>query len=375
MPIDITQLQPQAWTILARSFQSERLAGTYLLSGPDGCGRWALAMSLASLINCENIIDDKASSLPRSCGECRNCRAIRGYNFEGQHFAVPLPPHKKADEAIDLTNQFLVVKQADPFAMPSSSANITIPIDVARRIKRSLAMRAPEGIHRFIVFHQMERMLASSADALLKLIEEPPADTVIILTTENPERLLPTIQSRSQNIRLRRTPTDVLAKYLQENCSIQRSKADLLARVSQGNVGQAMAMVESDAEDGHLQRGVGMQLFRSLVEDSSSEIIARVTNAIGPRNRSEALELLRLWQSFICDCAGLAVAPDQAELTNIDFDSELRRLAHMFTTPDLGARLAAQIKITLADLRRNVHIHGSLAALVLRLKAEMTLMP
>ena len=90
---------------------------------------------------------------------------------------MPLPPHKKADEAIDLTQKFLAAKKDDPFVLPSVQSNVTIPIDVARGIKRSLAMRASEGVYRFVIFHQMERMLASSADALLKLIEEPPADT------------------------------------------------------------------------------------------------------------------------------------------------------------------------------------------------------
>lgn len=375
MPIDIAQLQPQAWSVLARSYKSGRLAGTYLLSGPDGSGRWALAMSLARLINCENIVTDEETDLPLSCGECRNCRAIKSYNFEGQHFAVPLPPHKKSDEAIDLTQQFLAIKKADPFALPSSQSNVSIPIDVARGIKRSLAMRASAGVYRFVLFHQMERMKTSSADALLKLIEEPPADTLIILTAEKPERLLPTIQSRSQIIRLRRSPLDVLAAYIGDNSQVPRSKAELLARISQGNVGQAMAMATSDSDDGRLSRGVGLQLFRLLVEENPAEVVGRMTTLIGSRNRAEAVELLRLWQSFIRDCTGLAVAPDQSGLVNIDFESELRRLSVPFAVPDLGSRLAAQIKITLADLSRNVHIHGALAALALRLKAEMTVAP
>lgn len=375
IPFDISKFQHQAWAILSRSFQSGRLANTYLLSGLDGSGRWALAMSLVSLINCEAPITDKATGSIRSCGECRNCRAIRNYNFEGQHFAVPLPPHKKPDEAIDFTNEILQAKQDEPFSVLQSSASVTIPIDTARRIIRSLATRPSAGIYRFVIFHQMERMLPSSADALLKLIEEPPSNTIIILTTEKPERLLPTIQSRSQIIKLHRTPTDVLASYLKETYSISDSKADVFARISQGNPGRAVAMISSDEDPDSLQRNAGFQLFKSLLENPSSDTVARIVNMIGQRNRGEAVELLRLWQSFICDCAGLAVTKDEESLVNIDFKTELSQLAERFVYPDLGARLTAQIKITLADLRRNVHIHGALAALTLRMKTEVAAKP
>ena len=371
MPFDISNFQPQAWAVLSKSFQSGRLASTYLLSGPDGSGRWALAMSLVSLINCENPIIEKTSGSIRSCGKCHNCRAIQNYNFEGQHFAVPLPPYKKPDEAIDLTNLVLQAKKVEPFSILTSASNVTISIDVARRIKSALSVRAQTGTYRFVLFHQMERMLPSSADALLKLIEEPPPNTVIILTAEKSESLLPTIQSRSQKIKLRRTPVDVLAAYLKETYSISDSKSDVLAHISQGNPGQAVAMIETGEETGSLQRNAGFQLFRSLIEDPSTDTIARMIDIIGQRNRGEAVELLRLWQSFICDCAGLAITMDEENLVNIDFKGELTRLAGRFTSPDLGARLAAQIKITLADLRRNVHIHGALAALTLRMKIEM----
>ncbi|MFH2050462.1 MAG: hypothetical protein ABIJ12_13585 [bacterium] len=369
--VNIENFQPQAWKVLSRSFQSEKLAGTYLFSGPDGCGRWALAISLAMLINCEQPELDKITDILRPCGECGQCRKIAGFNFEGLYVAAPLPPHKNADEAIDLTNQFLDLKKEEPFAILSSTSNLTIPIDVARGIKKRLHTRAQAGMRRVVIFYQMEKMKEASADALLKLIEEPPADVVVILITEKPERLLPTIQSRSQRINLKRITLKITAEYLKEKYSIPSSKADLLARISQGIPGQAISMLESQEENSSLRRGVGFQLFKSLIEDRSPQVIARLTDIIGARNRGDAEELLRLWQSFIRDCSGLAVSNDENGLTHIDMKAELARLAVYFSARQLGGNMTRYIKIALADLRRNVHIHGALVALVLRIKSEL----
>lgn len=367
----IENFQPQAWKVLSRSVQSERLAGTYLFTGPDGCGRWAMAISLAMLINCEKPELDKTTNLIRSCGECGQCRKIAGLNFEGLYVAAPLPPHKNADEAINLTNQFIELKKKEPFAIPTSTSSLTIPIDVARGIKKRLHTRPPTGMRRVVVFYQMEKMMEASADALLKLIEEPPADVVVILITEKPERLLPTIQSRSQRINLKRTTFENTAKYLTEKYNIPSSKADLLARIAQGIPGQAISMLEAQEENGGLRRGVGFQLFKSLIEDRSPQVIARLTDNIGARNRGDAEELLRLWQSFIRDCSGLAVSNDENGLTHIDMKAELARLAIYFSAHELGGNMTRYIKIALADLRRNVHIHGALVALVLRIKSEL----
>ena len=109
MPFDIRQFQPKAWTLLSRSFESDRVAGTYLFHGRDGLGHWGLAVSLAALLNCEQPQKTDSDLIP--CGTCRNCRMIFGINFEGLMVAVPLPPHKSSKEAVELTNEILDTKR------------------------------------------------------------------------------------------------------------------------------------------------------------------------------------------------------------------------------------------------------------------------
>ena len=333
-----------------------------------------MAISLAMLINCEHPEKDKKTDYIRPCGECVQCRKITGFNFEGLYIAAPLPPRKKPekpDDIIDLTNQFIELKKENPFAIPTSTSNLTIPIDVARGIKKRLNTLPPTGMRRVVIFYQMEKMREASADALLKLIEEPPADVVVILITEKPERLLPTIQSRSQKVNLKRAPFEIVAKYLREKYDVPSSKADLVARISQGIPGLAISLLEAGEESGKLRRGIGFLLFKSLLEDNSPQIVARLSENIGVRNRGDAEDLLRMWQSFIRDCSGLAVSNDENGLTHVDMKAELVRLAAYFSSPQLGYNMTRYIKIALADLRRNVHIHGALVALVLRIKSEL----
>lgn len=354
---------------MARSFESQRVAGTYLLTGPDGCGRWPLAITFTALLNCERPVRREAIG-PMPCGECRNCRLIFALNFEGFYFAVPMAPHKNLEEAIDLTGEVLELKRKEPFAILSGAASLTIPIDVARRIKRDITSRPSEGIHRSIIFYQMERMRPEAADALLKMIEEPPARSVILLIAEKAERLLPTIQSRSQRVALRSSPFDVVAGYLREKYSLPDEKAVLLARTSEGITGRAVQMTDS-AEDESSRRVVGFQLFRSLFEENGADTVERMVGSIGERNRGEADYLLHLWQSFVRDCAYIAITGSEDDVVNIDLAPELRRVAEHFADPLVAARLAEQIKITLARLRLNVHIHGALASLVLKAKVDL----
>ena len=369
MPFDIRQFQPKAWTLLARSFESDRVAGTYLIHGREGLGSWALAVSLAALLNCEQPQKEDGDLMP--CGGCRNCRAVFGLNFEGLMLAVPLPPHKASDDAVGLTNEILDIRRREPFAIITATATTNIPIAIARQIKRSLSRKAPEGITRLVLFDRMERMRFDSADALLKMIEEPPSDTVIVLTAERPEALLPTIQSRAQKVRLERIRSETIEQYLIGQYRVSESQAQLLSRIADGSLGRAIELIDGDDDQDSSQRAVSFLLFKSLLTQGGPAVVAHLSELVNPRDRGQAEQLLRLWQSLIRDCSRFAVLGDDDELTNIDFAADLRKLSTYFIDSRLAAEMSDQIKISLADLGLNVHILGSLTALVLKLKASI----
>ncbi len=370
----MTQFQSRAWSTLAKAYESGRIGGTYLFHGREGVGHWALTISLAALLNCEKPRRSDGEKSPLvPCGQCRRCRSIFSLNFEELHFALPIPPHKSFDEAIELTVEVLNLKRAEPFMMLASSASTNIPIAQARNIKKRLSRRTVKGTVRVVLFYQMEKMLAASADALLKLIEEPPDDTVIVLTARRPESLLPTIQSRARKIRLNRVPESAMKDYLTERYSLSDKRATLLARLSDGSLGSAIEMIEaSPDEEDSSRRAVGFLLFKSLLSEPSPEVVSRIADFVGPRDRAQAESLLALWQSLVCDCSHYALSSNEDEIVNIDFLSDIKKLAGYFVGNQLPLRMADSIKIALADLQRNVHIHGALAALTLRVKSDIS---
>jgi len=357
--------------VLSRSFMVNKIAGTYLFYGEDGIGRWQTAICFAALLNCEQpkIIDEE-QKLAVPCRECRRCHNIFNLNFEGLQCAVPIPPHNnKLDKAIDFTNEVLAMKRKEPFRIIKAASSINIPIAVAREIKKTLSLKATQGIKRAVIFYQMEKMKTSSADALLKLIEEPPEDTVVILIASKPDALLPTIQSRSQKIKIDKNRPQDIENYLVKIYEMSPQRAKLLSKISKGSLGRAIDMIETTPGEAESKRAVIFLLFKSLFVDKSPDTLTHMNEVLNFRDRGEAEELLRLWQLLVRDGANFAVSNDANEIINIDFSVEIQNLAAYFSRPRLAPDMVEHIKNTLADLRRNVHIQGALMALALRLKS------
>ena len=367
---DITAAQPSAWSILSRSFRSGKVASTYLLHGPEGLGQWLLALNFTALLNCQEPVETGDPERPaRPCSTCRNCRAVFDLNFEGFHPVLPIPSHKSLSEAIDLTNETLHDLRQEPFRLLTSTAALSIPIAMAREVTRRLSRKSDEGITRVVLFYRMEKMKTAAADALLKLIEEPPPDTVVILTAGRPEMLLPTIQSRTQKVKLNRIPEELMVDYLTEEYEMGSDQAKLAARLSDGVMGRAVDMSGGIDDEGQAQRETAMDLFRSMFLDPSPVSVASICDRVNPRDRGSADELLRVWQSLARDAHYFAVSNDAGGMTNVDFASKLKELAPCFAEAGRTDRILAAIKNTLADFSLNVHIHTALAALSLQLKS------
>ena len=388
---DIARGQVRAWTILARSHAAGRVASTYLFFGPEGVGAWALAVEFAALLNCEAPLGSPDQpETHRPCGECRPCRSIFGLNFEGLHILAPIPPYKptgsesdgvsgdapvasskKDRDVYDLTNDTIEQKRQEPFSLLDRTRPISIPIELARKIKKHLAISGQAGITRVVLFYQMESMRLASADALLKMIEEPPAGTVIILTAIRPESLLPTILSRAQKIRLDPLPEPMIVEYLKDRYSVSEKTALQLSRVCERSLGRAIASVPSDEGEATDPRPVALMMFKTLLTEPVTEVAAQMSEMLDFKDHGAAVNLIKLWQSFVRDCAYLSGTSDETNLVNVDFQVEIRDLAPRFSDPVVVERIVNTTKNTLADLALNVHIQSALVAMALKLKADL----
>lgn len=192
---------------LAQAARSGQVAHAYLLTGPEAIGKTTLATAFAMLLLCEQ--PDWANG--SACGECVSCRKIA----HGSHPDVQLitPRDGKRQLGVDVVRE-----------------------DVVR-----LANRAPaEGKRRVFVIPNAELMTPGSVNALLKTLEEPPEGVVLLLTSAEPENLLPTLLSRCQIIPLQGTSQSVLVAALTERLGIDEDAARQLAGLANGRLGWAL---------------------------------------------------------------------------------------------------------------------------------------
>jgi DNA polymerase-3 subunit delta' len=234
---------------LAAALASGRLAQALLLEGPRGVGKQRLALWLAQKLVCEQ----------GGCGDCRSCRLVATLQHPDVHWFVPLELSKKgadADKQVDLVAEALGEEMAARREQPmyqTPGGLASHGIAAVRLLLRRLALTPAMGRRKVFIVGDAERLIPQrgmedAANALLKALEEPPADTVLVLTAADPEALLPTILSRVVRVRVARLPDSVVTGFAQQVLGMT-GKAELAQRVSaaEGCIGRLLATEDSAA--------------------------------------------------------------------------------------------------------------------------------
>ena len=230
--------------------RADRLAQVLLLTGPAGVGKQRIALWLAQLLMCE-----RRELEP--CGHCRACRLVVRLNHPDLHWFVPIPrpkagdPDKQVDEAAEALAGIMDERRQQPlYAAPDGMASH--PMASVRLLQRRAALTSVEGGRRVFIIGEADRLVPQesspeAANALLKLLEEPPAGSLFVLTTIDPRRVLPTIRSRTVPVRLQRLSDDEVRAFLRERQELSLSPADLEERVrlAEGSIGAALALGEA----------------------------------------------------------------------------------------------------------------------------------
>ena len=196
---------------LVKMVQGNRLGHAILLTEENGGGAFAFALALAQYVNCR---DRQGAD---SCGVCPSCHKYQKLIHPDLHFVFPVSSSNALSESekkgpisdyflpafreLALANPYFTEQQLyDAIGIENKSGLISV--QEARRIFEKLSLRAAEGAWKTMIIFLPEKMNLDAANKLLKLLEEPPQGTLFLLVSHNPERLLPTIRSRCQAIRL-----------------------------------------------------------------------------------------------------------------------------------------------------------------------------
>jgi DNA polymerase-3 subunit delta' len=238
-------------------------------------------------------------------------------------------------------------------------AGKAIKVDQIRELQHGLHLAPYQARYRIALLLQFERANASAANALLKLLEEPPPQVVLLLTAESPERLLPTIVSRCEVLRLRPLPAAVLQTGLEDRWGLASDKAELLAHIANGRPGYAHHLAENPALLDQRQACLD-DLFSLLQSDTAARFSYAETLS---KDRTLLAETLRTWLSFWRDVL-LETAGGEYESSNPDRQAEVKTLA---TRLDLASahRATTAVDRTLGLLEGNTNLR--LAAEVLML--------
>lgn len=227
---------------LLGAIRSGRLPQALLFEGPQGVGKQRLALWLAQALLCEHPGEDGG------CGACHACRLATALSHPDVHWFVPLEAPKRAADAekqVELAETALGEEMAERRARPlyqPPSGMAFHSIAAVRLLLRQVALTPVMGRYKVFIIGDAERLLpqassSEAANALLKVLEEPPADTILVLTAADADVLLPTILSRVVRVRVGRVPDSVVTSFTQKELEAFRGSIPGAA----GSIGRLLA--------------------------------------------------------------------------------------------------------------------------------------
>ena len=311
--MNFSQIPGQSAVIerLRSAVAENRVSHALLFYGPEGSGKFALALAFARFISCENRTADDA------CGVCPSCSKYDKLIHPDLHFVFPVIKKKSATEPVSDTyiSQWREMVRKSPYfslskwteAMEVANEQALIPVAEAAEIIRKLSLKSFESDYKIMIIWLPEKMNPETANKLLKMIEEPPAKTVFILVSEEDDRLLPTITSRCQHIRIPAIAAEDMSRYLVREYGMEQSGAEEIAGIANGNMVRATELArEDDNTTVHLERFTRM--MRTAYARDIQSVIAwsEETAALGRERQKSfltyALRLVR--ENFIMNFGG-----------------------------------------------------------------------
>lgn len=237
---------------LRQLVDSDRLPHALLISGPAGIGKLALARALAQYIHCTNRTPDGDC-----CGVCPSCRQHQSHNNADMYYVFPVLKRdglRYSDEYIDKWRRFLDEYRYADFGswltlLDAGNSQPTIYADEAVEIIRKLSLSNYSARYKIMLIWLPERMQEAAANKLLKIIEEPWEDTRFILVSNEPQKILPTIFSRTQRVNLKRLSQQQIAEAISRESALEPDDADMIARLSEGDLNAAFAMTAAGGEN------------------------------------------------------------------------------------------------------------------------------
>ena len=261
---------------LIHEVKAGRVSHAQMLLGPEGSGKLPLAIAFAQYLLCDN------PTKKDSCGECPNCLKTSSLTHPDLHFVFPVVANKtnKVGSSKDrikewnefvLTQKYFNLKQWQQ-SLDEMGKNAAIGVEESRQILKRLTLKSYSGKYKIMIIWLPEKMTAQSANKLLKLLEEPPENTLFLLVSDNAEYILPTIMSRTQLIRIPSLGMDDAQNYLTKAYKVEASVASSAAGLSQGNITEAIEILQG-AKSQHIFFALFVKVMRAAFKANPIELM------------------------------------------------------------------------------------------------------
>jgi DNA polymerase-3 subunit delta' len=314
---------------------SDRLPQVILLTGPGGVGKQRMALWLAQRMVCSGPVGEP-------CGTCSGCLKVLNLAHPDVHMFVPVnrpkagDQDKQVEEVGELLEAALAERRANPlWGAPDGMAMHGVAS--ARLIQRRASLTSSEGGARVFIIARAERLVPQesspeAANALLKLLEEPPPRSLFVLTTAEAGLMLPTIRSRSVPVRMGRNTDDEVREFLGAH---RGGATDKVVREAHGSIGAALSTDESRA------KGLGAaREFLRLVASGPAPAAERALKQIPWQARGDFTSLLDGLATVLAEDAREAIAGGahehaDAKLAAVERVMAAREQAHGNVNPQL----------------------------------------
>lgn len=274
-------------TRLKRTVTEQRIPHAQLLRGPDGVGKLGLAMAYAQYICCEN------RSEKDSCGVCPSCVKYKKLAHPDLHFVFPVikPSNRTSVVCDDFISEFRAEILKSPyFGLNHWYATISddakqglIYSNESEEIIRKLSLKTYESEYKIMIIWLPEKMHATCANKLLKILEEPPEKTLFLLVSNEPDKIITTILSRTQHIHIPKLTDAEIVETLLKDDELELNETDAvnIARIANGSYLGALAILnEGDENKVNFERFV---------------MVMRLAWQVGNKKDHASLKTLRKW--------------------------------------------------------------------------------
>jgi DNA polymerase-3 subunit delta' len=304
---------------LKNALHSGRIANAYIFSGPSNVGKEFVAINFAKALNCLSEGDD-------SCNECIACRKIDDGNYADVMMIRP--------------------------------EGTRLKIDQMRSLQRRGSYRAMEGKYKVYIITEAEKMTAEAANSLLKTLEEPPGNMVLILLTSSYSSLFQTIRSRCQSVKFSLVPQKLLSDELIRRFGLSDSKAKWIALRSQGKVSKALELMEKDSESAEDEV---LESFLDLIWKNKASLLHIFKKAESLGKMQEPFDILLSWYR---DLLLVKQGCSQDLLIHSDKKRDLEKMASAYSEIRIE-RYIRNILRTQNLIQRNVNPNLALEVMML----------